>query len=188
MKKKTEACLGIVGRFTRCRAAELFTADRRPSAPRRRPSNPAPASPPSAGSLSRMLERGTRSIAMIFRAIVFTFVPTALELAGAWLVLAGGSGAVTRQLGLLVSPRLPSALVPSCCAPRPPLPHPPLSARRSRVRHPGARLPPPRLRPRACHVCRLRRVDRRTDQAGGRREEGGQGRGQRDHGRVQGGS
>ena len=29
-----------------------------------------------------MLERGARSIAMIFRAIVFTFVPTACELAG----------------------------------------------------------------------------------------------------------
>jgi hypothetical protein len=38
---------------------------------------------PRAGALSRMLERGARSIAMIFRAIVFTFLPTALELAGA---------------------------------------------------------------------------------------------------------
>lgn len=31
-----------------------------------------------------MLERGARSIATIFRAIVFTFVPTACELAGEW--------------------------------------------------------------------------------------------------------
>lgn len=29
-----------------------------------------------------MLERGARSVAMIFRAIVFTFVPTAIELTG----------------------------------------------------------------------------------------------------------
>lgn len=39
---------------------------------------------PGAGALSRMLERGARSVAMIFRAIVFTFVPTVLELAGGW--------------------------------------------------------------------------------------------------------
>ena len=34
------------------------------------------------GALSRMLERGARSVSVIFRAIVFTFLPTALELAG----------------------------------------------------------------------------------------------------------
>ena len=33
------------------------------------------------GDLSRKLERGTRSISMVFRAVVFTFLPTALELA-----------------------------------------------------------------------------------------------------------
>ena len=32
------------------------------------------------GSLSRTIERGTRSVAMIFRAVVFTFVPTIVEL------------------------------------------------------------------------------------------------------------
>lgn len=32
------------------------------------------------GSLSRVMERGTRSVAMVFRAVVFTFVPTAVEL------------------------------------------------------------------------------------------------------------
>ena len=32
------------------------------------------------GDLSRKLERGTRSISMVFRAVVFTFIPTALEL------------------------------------------------------------------------------------------------------------
>ncbi|KAL4440595.1 hypothetical protein ABPG75_003596 [Micractinium tetrahymenae] len=40
------------------------------------------------GALSRMLERGARSVAMIFRAIVFTFVPTALELAAVCVILA----------------------------------------------------------------------------------------------------
>lgn len=40
------------------------------------------------GALSRMLERGARSIAMIFRAIVFTFVPTACELAAVCVILA----------------------------------------------------------------------------------------------------
>jgi ABC-type transport system involved in Fe-S cluster assembly fused permease/ATPase subunit len=34
-----------------------------------------------------MLERGARSVAMIFRAIVFTFLPTAVELAGAAALL-----------------------------------------------------------------------------------------------------
>jgi hypothetical protein len=33
------------------------------------------------GELSRKLERGTSSISMVFRAVVFTFIPTALELA-----------------------------------------------------------------------------------------------------------
>ena len=33
-----------------------------------------------AGTLSRVLERGTRSIAVMFRAVVFTFIPTAIEL------------------------------------------------------------------------------------------------------------
>ncbi|BDA47349.1 Iron-sulfur clusters transporter atm1, mitochondrial [Coccomyxa sp. Obi] len=32
------------------------------------------------GALSRILERGTRSISMVFRAVVFTFLPTAIEL------------------------------------------------------------------------------------------------------------
>jgi ABC-type transport system involved in Fe-S cluster assembly fused permease/ATPase subunit len=32
------------------------------------------------GALSRVLERGTRSIAVMFRAIVFTFIPTMVEL------------------------------------------------------------------------------------------------------------
>lgn len=32
------------------------------------------------GSLSRVLERGTRSVYMIFRSLVFTFIPTAVEL------------------------------------------------------------------------------------------------------------
>lgn len=32
------------------------------------------------GALSRVLERGTRSIAVMFRAIVFTFIPTIVEL------------------------------------------------------------------------------------------------------------
>ncbi len=36
------------------------------------------------GALSRVLERGTRSIAVMFRAIVFTFIPTAIELVGAF--------------------------------------------------------------------------------------------------------
>ncbi|GAB4819537.1 hypothetical protein N2152v2_006583 [Parachlorella kessleri] len=40
------------------------------------------------GALSRMLERGTRSVSMIFRAIIFTFVPTAVELALVCAVLA----------------------------------------------------------------------------------------------------
>ena len=40
------------------------------------------------GSLSRMLERGARSIAMIFRAVVFTLAPTALELVAVCVLLA----------------------------------------------------------------------------------------------------
>lgn len=32
------------------------------------------------GALSRILERGTRSVGMMFRAVVFTFMPTAIEL------------------------------------------------------------------------------------------------------------
>ncbi|KAL4520893.1 hypothetical protein Ndes2526B_g00075 [Nannochloris sp. 'desiccata'] len=40
------------------------------------------------GSLSRMLERGARSIAMIFRAVVFTLAPTALELVAVCILLA----------------------------------------------------------------------------------------------------
>ncbi|EIE23470.1 ABC family transporter: mitochondrial ATM1-like protein [Coccomyxa subellipsoidea C-169] len=32
------------------------------------------------GALSRILERGTRSVSMVFRAVVFTFLPTAIEL------------------------------------------------------------------------------------------------------------
>ncbi len=35
-----------------------------------------------------MLERGTRSVSMIFRAVIFTFVPTAIELALVCAVLA----------------------------------------------------------------------------------------------------
>jgi len=40
------------------------------------------------GSLARMLERGARSIAMIFRAVVFTLAPTALELVAVCILLA----------------------------------------------------------------------------------------------------
>ncbi|RMZ53157.1 hypothetical protein APUTEX25_005146 [Auxenochlorella protothecoides] len=40
------------------------------------------------GSLSRMLERGSRSIAVIFRAIAFTAIPTLLELAAVCTILA----------------------------------------------------------------------------------------------------
>ena len=47
-----------------------------------RPPTHAPASSTPPGALSRMLERGARSVAMIFRAIVFTFLPTAVELTG----------------------------------------------------------------------------------------------------------
>lgn len=32
------------------------------------------------GALSRVIDRGTRSVAMVFRAVVFTFVPTVIEL------------------------------------------------------------------------------------------------------------
>ena len=32
------------------------------------------------GTLSRTIERGTRSVAMVFRAVVFTFIPTLVEL------------------------------------------------------------------------------------------------------------
>ena len=32
------------------------------------------------GALARIIERGKRSITMIFRAVVFTFIPTAVEL------------------------------------------------------------------------------------------------------------
>ena len=45
---------------------------------------------PPPGALARMLERGARSIAMIFRAVVFTLVPTALELVAVVAVLAFG--------------------------------------------------------------------------------------------------
>ena len=39
------------------------------------------------GALARMLERGSRSISMIFRAVMFTLIPTALELvAVCWLL------------------------------------------------------------------------------------------------------
>jgi ABC-type transport system involved in Fe-S cluster assembly fused permease/ATPase subunit len=40
------------------------------------------------GALARVLERGSRSVAMIFRAVVWTFVPTALELAAVCGLLA----------------------------------------------------------------------------------------------------
>lgn len=40
------------------------------------------------GALSRMLERGARSIAMIFRAVVFTLAPTAVELVAVCVLLA----------------------------------------------------------------------------------------------------
>ena len=33
------------------------------------------------GALQRIIDRGTRSITMVFRAVVFTFVPTMVELA-----------------------------------------------------------------------------------------------------------
>jgi len=42
----------------------------------------------STGALSRMLERGARSIAMIFRAVVFTLAPTAVELIAVCVLLA----------------------------------------------------------------------------------------------------
>ena len=32
------------------------------------------------GALSRILERGTRSVSMVFRAVVFTFLPTMVRL------------------------------------------------------------------------------------------------------------
>ena len=32
------------------------------------------------GGLARIIERGTRSVAMTYRAVVFTFIPTAVEL------------------------------------------------------------------------------------------------------------
>eukprot|EP00891_Asterochloris_glomerata_P006206 jgi/Astpho2/6206/e_gw1.00088.34.1_t len=40
------------------------------------------------GALSRILERGTRSVAMMFRAVVFTFLPTIVELGLVTTVLA----------------------------------------------------------------------------------------------------
>jgi ABC-type transport system involved in Fe-S cluster assembly fused permease/ATPase subunit len=40
------------------------------------------------GSLSRILERGARSVGMIFRAVVFTFIPTAIELVAVCVLLA----------------------------------------------------------------------------------------------------
>ncbi|PSC71946.1 metal ABC transporter permease [Micractinium conductrix] len=40
------------------------------------------------GALSRILERGARSAATIFKAVVFTFVPTALELTAVCVILA----------------------------------------------------------------------------------------------------
>ena len=47
------------------------------------------------GALSRVLERGTRSVAMIFRAVVFTFAPTAVELVAVcfllWRAFSGAS-------------------------------------------------------------------------------------------------
>jgi ABC-type transport system involved in Fe-S cluster assembly fused permease/ATPase subunit len=47
------------------------------------------------GSLSRVIDRGTRSVAMVFRAVVFTFVPTALELvAVCFLLWRAFSGAI----------------------------------------------------------------------------------------------
>lgn len=67
------------GRTLRLR---LATGGRPPAATDGRPGRCVRPPHARAGSLSRMLERGTRSVAMIFRAIVFTFVPTALELAG----------------------------------------------------------------------------------------------------------
>lgn len=79
------------------------------------------ASPPSrlpypcAGALSRILERGARSAATIFKAVVFTFVPTALELTGGQ-----GDGWASEGLGdETVGPRerLLSPLMPArCCA------------------------------------------------------------------------
>lgn len=41
------------------------------------------------GAVARMLERGARSIGMIFRAVVFTLAPTALELIAVCALLAG---------------------------------------------------------------------------------------------------
>jgi ABC-type transport system involved in Fe-S cluster assembly fused permease/ATPase subunit len=32
------------------------------------------------GTLSRIIDRGTRSVTMVFRAVVFTFMPTMVEL------------------------------------------------------------------------------------------------------------
>ena len=40
------------------------------------------------GALSRMLERGARSVSMIFRAVVFTLAPTAVELIAVCVLLA----------------------------------------------------------------------------------------------------
>ncbi len=39
------------------------------------------------GSLSRTIDRGTRSVAMVFRAVVFTFLPTAVELLAVCVLL-----------------------------------------------------------------------------------------------------
>lgn len=39
------------------------------------------------GSLSRVIDRGTRSVAMVFRAVIFTFLPTAIELVAVCVLL-----------------------------------------------------------------------------------------------------
>ena len=54
-----------------------------------------------AGALSRMLERGARSVAMVFRALVFTFVPTLVELVAVCALL--GASFHARVGGLVVA-------------------------------------------------------------------------------------
>jgi len=50
------------------------------------------------GRLSRILERGTRSVQMLYRALLFTFAPTALELVFVIALLATQFSAITAGL------------------------------------------------------------------------------------------
>ena len=55
------------------------------------------------GALSRVLERGTRSIAVMFRAIVFTFIPTIVELVSPFMELTRHRGLACRACSALIS-------------------------------------------------------------------------------------